>query len=224
MTKNTLPISEALRFGWEKTIGNIVFWLVLFAIIFVISIVLQVAEHFSKELSVLLHINLVLVGAIFESIVHAGFIAIALKFCDGQKPDYPDFICSIPVILKFILASLLYGLIVFVGLLLLIVPGIIWAIKYFPILYLVVDKDKGPLDALSESAQLTDGVKGKLFLLGILFFFVNLLGFAALFVGLLITVPMTMLATAFIYRHLLGHAPAVANHQPGLSPHIQRTS
>jgi uncharacterized membrane protein len=91
----------------------------------------------------------------------------------------------------------------------LIVPGIIWAIKYFPMLYLVVDKGKGPAEAFSESATLTQGVKGQLFLLGILFFFINLLGFTALFVGLLVTVPMTMLASAYIYRHLLGRASAV---------------
>jgi uncharacterized membrane protein len=70
--------------------------------------------------------------------------------------------------------------------------------------YFVVDQELGPIEALKRSAEITQGVKGDLFLLGLALGGINLLGAVALLIGLFATIPTAMLATAFVYRRLAG--------------------
>ena len=102
----------------------------------------------------------------------------------------------------YILGSLLYILIVIGGLILLIVPGIIWAIKYQFYGYAIIDKKMNAFDAINESGRITQGHKWTL--LGL--FFANLgiviLGFLCLIVGIFAAIPVVELATAFAYRTL----------------------
>ena len=127
-----------------------------------------------------------------------------------------------PVILSFfdyLIGSILYGLIVVVGLILLIIPGIIWAIKFQFFDYLIVDKGLGPIDALEKSSDITRGVKWDLFAFGILLAIINILGFLCLVVGLFVTIPVTLVAMAFVYRELLPETSQeyVPNRDPQLS-------
>lgn len=107
---------------------------------------------------------------------------------------------------KFVGASILAGLIVFVGILLLVVPGIIAAILFTFVGYVVIEEKLGPLDALKRSRDLTKGNRFKLFQLGLALIGVNILGFAAIFVGLLVTIPLSFLAVVHAYRTLSGSA------------------
>ncbi|MEA3324328.1 MAG: hypothetical protein U9Q37_04220 [Euryarchaeota archaeon] len=68
---------------------------------------------------------------------------------------------------------------------------------------MIVDKGLGPIDALEKSSEITIGVKWDLFIFGILLGILNLMGFACLVVGLFVTIPVTMVAMAFVYRKLL---------------------
>ena len=94
------------------------------------------------------------------------------------------------------------------GFILLIVPGIIWAIKYQFAQYLVIDKGYKPIEAIKKSGQITKDAKWSLLLLGLLSGLINVLGAIALVVGLFATVPTTMVAKAFVYRKLLEHPEA----------------
>ncbi|EKD96462.1 MAG: hypothetical protein ACD_24C00035G0005, partial [uncultured bacterium] len=104
--------------------------------------------------------------------------------------------------LKYLLGSLLYGAIVMIGLLLLIVPGIILAVKYQYLMYLVIDEELGPLEALGKSGRITNGNKFNLFIWGLVMALVNVVGALAFFVGLFVTIPLTSIASAYIYRKL----------------------
>ncbi|MFW6035097.1 MAG: hypothetical protein ACOCRZ_02455 [Halothermotrichaceae bacterium] len=61
------------------------------------------------------------------------------------------------------------------GFLLLIIPGIIWALKYMMSLIAIIDKDYTFEEAVSYSAKITKGHKGKLFLLVLIPGFLNTL-------------------------------------------------
>jgi len=68
--------------------------------------------------------------------------------------------------------------------------------------YLVIDRGLGPIESMKESWRVTKGNKWQLFLLFLALIGINLLGVAALVVGLLVSVPITMLAAAHAYRTL----------------------
>lgn len=106
----------------------------------------------------------------------------------------------------FLLASILLFIIVMGGLILLIVPGIIFSIMFGFASYLVVDRGLNPTEALRESRRITSGHKWMLFRLTLLSFLVILLGFVCLFVGLLVAIPVVWLAGVHAYRALSAKA------------------
>jgi uncharacterized membrane protein len=106
--------------------------------------------------------------------------------------------------LKFLGASILLMLTIAVGFILLIVPGIIFALMFMFTTFIVIDREFGPIDSMKESRRLTYGHKWKLLGLSLLLVLINLLGLAALFVGLFVSVPISSLALTHAYRVLGG--------------------
>ena len=115
---------------------------------------------------------------------------------------------------KFLAAEILTGLIVLVGLILLVIPGVILMLMYLFVPYLVIDKELGPIEALKESARITRGFRLELLLLFLIAFVLNIFGALALLAGLLVSIPVTTLALVHAYRVLAlkakGAVPATA--------------
>jgi uncharacterized membrane protein len=109
---------------------------------------------------------------------------------------------------KYLGASLLFSLAVGVGLVLLIVPGIIFGLMFMFAPFIVIERELGPIDALNASNQLTRGHKWQLLGLVLLLVLINLLGLMALVVGLLVSIPVSTLAFVHAYRVLGGRAEA----------------
>jgi uncharacterized membrane protein len=107
---------------------------------------------------------------------------------------------------RFLGVEVLLAIIVFVGFLLLIVPGVIAAVGLGFSPFLVVDRANGPIEALKESWRITKGHKWQLFLLGLVIIGINILALLALVVGLLVSIPVSWLAVTHAYRTLQAHA------------------
>jgi hypothetical protein len=75
---------------------------------------------------------------------------------------------------RYFLTNLLAGLIIFVGFIFLIIPGIIFMVWYSFSQYIVINQDVGPIEALKQSKRLVSGyfwpVVGRL--LGLTLFFI----------------------------------------------------
>jgi uncharacterized membrane protein len=108
--------------------------------------------------------------------------------------------------LKFLGASILLMLAIVAGVILLIVPGIIFALMFMFTTFIVIDREFGPIDAMKESRCITHGHKWKLLGFTLLLVLINLLGLAALVVGLLVSIPVSSLAFVYAYRLLGGKA------------------
>jgi hypothetical protein len=149
--------------------------------------------------SIIIHV----IFGVLLLVVRMGLTRIALRFCDNERGRFTDLFSCFPLFFKFLIGLILYSLIILVGTLLLIIPGIIWAIQFRFFEYLIVDKGLGPIEALRKSAAITKGAKWDLFLLDLLFTLLHLLGGICLLVGLFATIPTTTVAMAFVYRKLL---------------------
>ena len=102
------------------------------------------------------------------------------------------------------LATLITTLIVTIGLICCVLPGIIAFLMLSQTMYLIVDRDLGAITALETSHSLTDGQKWDLFLLFVL---VVLLGFLACLpclLGLLFYFPWVGVLGAVTYLQLSG--------------------
>jgi len=105
---------------------------------------------------------------------------------------------------KYLGASILLALAVAIGFVLLIVPGIILGLMFMFTTFVVIERELGPIDAMSESHRLTRGHKWQLFGFVLLLLLINLLGLLALVVGLLVSIPVSTLAFVHAYRVLGG--------------------
>jgi len=108
---------------------------------------------------------------------------------------------------KYLGASILLGLAVGIGLVLLIMPGVIFGLMFMFSTFLVIDRELGPIEALKESNRITHGHKWRLLGFSVVLVLINLLGLIALVVGLLVTIPVSSLAFTHAYRALSGRTP-----------------
>jgi len=105
-------------------------------------------------------------------------------------------------------AMFLTGLAVGIGTVLLIVPGVIaylglWLGKFY-----VVDRQQGAIESLKSSWQVTDGNRLDLFVFGIAYFALVLVGFCLCGIGVLVTLPIAEVALTVIYLRRTGQAQA----------------
>ncbi len=110
--------------------------------------------------------------------------------------------------IKIVLVSLLTMIIVFVGILLLIVPGIIFAYRYSQALFIISEnKDMDVVDALKTSRRMMQGKKMNLFLFQLSFIGHVLLGIITLGIYLLYALPYIQLSMYNYYLHLKADNP-----------------
>lgn len=198
-------IGEALGFAWSKVRKH--FWFVVLwaaGTVFV-SMAFSGGDHRGPGDSILS-----ILGIIVSTFITIGGIRIAIKLLEDKRGGINDFLPTWEMFWNLFFASALYSIIVCVGLVLLIFPAFIWAPKYSQAMFLVVDKNMGPIQALKESARITMGSKKKL----VAYFFASigvvLLGLIALLVGLFVALPLVMIASAHIYKKLSGEALVVS--------------
>lgn len=201
MTKKQFSIKKAFSYAWETFKKN---WQ-LFLVISIISAVLRSPQQLVERLAEInpFYSLIGLVISIISILVSIGILKVTLRVFDKEKPEILDIFQYSRYFWRYIGAGILYGLLVGAGLILLIVPGIIWAIKYSMTLSLIVDKDMDIIGAFKKSAELTSGIKWRLFVFGLACIGVFILGGLALGVGILVATPVVWLASVFVYRHLL---------------------
>lgn len=195
-------ISEAIKFGWETMKKNFWFFVWLLIVMVIFNLIPNLLPKLIKGKCPDLAIIILVLGWLFYLFLSLGFIKITLKFCDNQKGKIADLFSGLPEFLKFLAGLIIYYLIVFLGTILFIIPGIIWAIKYQFFAYLIIDEKLCPTQALKKSGQITKGIRWNLFIFLFLVAVINLLGAIFFGIGLFATIPTTALATAFIYRKL----------------------
>ena len=202
MSTHAFTVREAISYGWKTFKKNWQFLLITFAIVIVAGMVPNWLHDWSKEHMPAVSFIFSILSWVIQMITSIGIIVISLKFVDGKKPQFKDLYQHYPLFLNYFLASLLYGVVVIAGFILLIVPGIIWGIKYQFITYLVVDKGMSPMEAFKKSGHLTQGNRMKLFYLGLSFMGLTIVGILLAGVGLVIVWPIISLAGAYVYRKL----------------------
>lgn len=102
----------------------------------------------------------------------------------------------------YVAAAILFGLAVFFGLILLIVPGIIFGVMMTFYKFIVLDKGLSPVAALKESIRITKGYRWKIFLYFLLAALIGIAGILVLFVGTLFAIPLVTIGYALMYKKL----------------------
>lgn len=134
----------------------------------------------------------------------ASYFHLAQLSSKNRQVDISDFFRGFDKAGRMILLSLLVSLIVFLGFIMLIVPGIYFSVSYVfsPLFVWFFDKD--PSEAIRLSRRLVSGNFGQIFLLLLILGGINLLGLMALGVGILLTMPFSYCVVYAAFDDIIG--------------------
>lgn len=200
--ERSFPRNDALRFGWEVARQNIRFFAVVLIIMAAVSYFFSLIDNSFPSDQVVPRFIVNILNWIVSSITGIGLIRIGLNFVDKKESQYIDLFSHYDRTVNYMAGSILYGLAIAIGLILLIIPGIYFGIRFQFFSYFIVEKNVGPVQALRMSWNLTKDLTWKLFVYGLIVMGINILGALALLLGLFLTIPTTQVATAYLFRHL----------------------
>ncbi len=190
-----LSVSSILGEAYERLKKRLGFYIALIVVYLLLMVALSlIGEKLGTVGNILMRL--------VEIYINAGVLKIIIKDINGKEPELFDMFTAQDVYINFLVAGILYGLAVGFGVLLLIIPGIIFAIMWQFYKYAVVDVKLGPVEALRYSGEITKGYRWTVFGIDIVLVLVNIAGALALGIGLLFTIPLTMIAEAVMYRRL----------------------
>jgi uncharacterized membrane protein len=214
-----IPIGEAFQFGWDVFKKNVEFILAIEVAAIVAVSVVNAASALSEELTWFHTTAVSFANFVLSMIINLGAIKIALKYRDGDEVEFANMFDSFSILPSFMAASVLISLAVGFGLMFLLIPGIFIAVRCCFFGFFVVEAGEGPIEAIQRSYRITAGFGLDLFFFALLAAGVNLLGVLALGLGVFVSIPVTYLAWAYIYRYL---EPAEATARDQLSPNDHR--
>jgi Protein of unknown function (DUF975). len=200
MNQTKFAFQEALHSSFDAVFANWRFFLPLMIGLSVISFIMYFAVSLTIGSNSLSQISTIIIN----SAIAFALFKISFNFLDRHQFDRKDLFGPGELLLKYIGASLLFWIMVYLGLMLLVVPGIYVLLTYGFYGLVMVDKKLGPIDALKRSAEITKGSKRSLFVLGIKFYFGLLV--INLFLLILVLAPFVVLGALGILlqgMHLL---------------------
>ncbi len=194
-------IKEALVYGWDVFKENIIFFIKVILLFLIFSLLIEYTAELAKSVSIFWYLVFNIVYWCFWIIITMGLIRIAIDLYENKEPKVYDVFSCYPLFFKYTLTSFIYDAIVTIGFLLLIIPGIIWGIKFMFWKFFIIEKDAGVLESLKKSSIITQNVKWKLFLFNLILILINIIGFLTILL-IFITLPVTFLAVTYVYKKL----------------------
>lgn len=189
------------------------------------------AFSFISDYDIIISLIFNIIAAIIGILIKMGCIKISLNFCDFGKVHFGGVFSCLLSFFKYVIALIIFSIALWGWMFLMVFPlviaKIIWGIDWLTFIllllivlaiaiiplsilwvrfrffaYLIVDKRIGAIASLDRSYEITKGATWDLIIFYTLIIIINLIGLLPLGFGLLITIPITMLATAYIYRKL----------------------
>ena len=146
---------------------------------------------------------LYLVAIIASFYVQASMTSGALRVADGEQPTVSMFL--VPRNLgRVVVTALLVGIIVTVGSVLCIVPGLIAAFFLQFAIIACIDRNSSATEAIRTSFDVAKTRTGDSLLTFLCLYVINMLGAAVCFLGVVISAPLGQLFFAHCYRQLIG--------------------
>lgn len=226
MAPPLLQVGDALAFGWAKFRANAGSWL-LFALVFIAATVallapligaivtwandaVDVADRtgtYSLDVG-----DVALGGGALLLAVVSGLLWLvaqvlawngALREADGERPSLGAFF-RCPRVWMGVLAALLLNIGSSVANIVPVVGQIAWAILTAFVMAYVIDHGRPVFEAIGDSFRLVSRSFGQVLLLMLALLGINILGAIPAGLGLLVTLPVSVLAMAYAFRRLTG--------------------
>ncbi len=202
-----LPLAEAIQFGW-RTFREYPLFLAgtIFLAWGIPALINWGGDVALKDGAPQFAIEVIAMAV--SATLTLGLAKIYLRFAEGQRPIFENLFDGVSQFHKYLGACIIASVATAMGLVLLIVPGIIIMIRLWFVGFVIVDNKSGPIEAIQQSWDISRGRTMDLLVLFFILVGLNLLGLICLGVGILVTLPMSGLALAHVYRNLKAESMA----------------
>ncbi len=208
-------ISEVLSEAWEKTSGAKGTFILAFVIYIAISMGLSIVAQIFMAIIVSITTNNEIAIIIFSIIQQLVFNLILMPVSLGvfilgvrRSANAPIQAGSImgyyAYALRLFSTMLLIYLMVMIGFIFLIIPGIYLGVAYYMAIPLVVEKGLSPWEAMEVSRKTISKRWFTMFFFAIIVMLIVLVSMIPLGIGLIWTMPMMLIAYGIIYRNMFG--------------------
>jgi uncharacterized membrane protein len=143
-------------------------------------------------------------GLLLGGPVVAGYYIVAHQLRKKGASEVTDFFRSFDKFVPLLILNLLTSLVVFLGFLLLVIPGIYFSVSYLFAHFFVWFYGVHPTDAMRLSRKMVSGNFIQLFWLCLILAGINILGAMAFGVGLLVTIPFSSCVIYSAFDDIIG--------------------
>lgn len=206
-------IDSLINQSWQHVKGSKGIFIGGILLIFAVACALQFGLQISLKLTGLSDTHEFYSKA-FDQLVNlvtapltAGMVMLGIQCAAGRPIAFNDLFKYLPQALPIIVATLLMSVMIFIGYLLLVIPGIYLSIAYLLTIPLVVERGLSPWQAMEASRKAISQhwfkVCGLFLTLGLML----LVSAIPLGIGLIWTLPLAIICTGMLYRCIFSLRP-----------------
>jgi uncharacterized membrane protein len=196
-------ISEVLSASWAALKSQIWILVGLFIgytiLVLVLSMLLAPAMG-SGSIAGGIIVNLILYAAALVFML--GYIKNLLQALDGEEPQFSAYGQQARKIGTYFVAEIIVSILVCIGLVFLIIPGIYIALRLQFVVLFIVEEDAGIIESLQKSWDITKDQVLPLFLLALTTIGITIVGLICLGVGIFVAAPLIYLMLCCVFRKL----------------------
>lgn len=194
-------ISTVFRTSWHATFSQIwvlVGLLIGYTILSLVLGIFSMPTQGSTAGTIIVQIINIVIGCIFT----LGYLKNMFQTLDGDEPQFSAYGQQCKNILKYLVASIIYSIIIVVGLGLLIIPGIYLGLRLQFYQAFIVEENSGIIESLKKSWEITRGQTLQLFWLSLTMIGLMILGIIVFVVGIFVTIPLISMMYCNTFRKL----------------------
>jgi hypothetical protein len=210
-------IGELLGEAWQRVKGTkgiiiggfLVFYAVMFVVSFVLGGMLGIFGALSESPATVMVGELV-IGVLASALAYpfmAGINMIGIRRAADQPISFNEIFSHFGRTVPLVITAVVMMLLIYLGLFLLIIPGLYLAIAYMLAIPLVVERGLSPWQALEASRKAISQHWFKTFGLFLLLGLITLVSAIPLGIGLVWSIPLFVIAMGVLYRTIFGVLP-----------------
>ncbi len=196
-------VGDIVGYGWKKFqehLGAIIVAVLVYVV--VVGLFSFLGNIISSQInSIFGSLIFSFLQVLVSSVVSIVLIRAVLMIVDGKPLDNAA-LFSTDNLVPFIIGSVVYALGVTVGLILCVIPGLIFAFLGYYWSFFVVDKGMEPVDAIKASINMVKENVGTVLVWAIVAAILSFVGLILCCVGYLVAAPVVFIGNAYLYRRL----------------------
>lgn len=199
--EHKFTISEVFSISWKSLKEQIWVLAGLFIGYMILSMMLSMFVMPAQGSAIgSLIVNLIL--WIFSGIFLLGYLKNIFQALDGEEPQFSAYGQQARKIITYLLTSLLVSVIIMIGAVFLIIPGLYLALRLQYSFTCIVEENTGVIDSIKRSWNITQGHVLELLLLALTMIGISIIGIILFGIGIFVAIPLIYTMYCYSFRKL----------------------